>query len=284
MVSTRSDVGPRVGRPLKVDHGADPRLLLVLVHSTLLLLQSIYPFLHLPSLVVMLMINPYDRYVSSSSDNAPSRSRISFSRKAAPVVSITPTSAISTGQENRSPTSCVPFPSGSPQIPPTGTCRDALYIPCPDVLFSTPEQPVIPPSTHSHRRLRSNSGLTSIQHRSPSLLATLDSESRVSAGCIDLGKSAPVLSITSSGTVSRVDHDHLGKTLVTARQRRLQQFDRKRNASLVTKKQTKKASIDAKFLITLHHSITWHIENRSDDKGPSLPYIRWSTTSRNFDD
>ena len=106
-----------------------------------------------------------------------------------------------------------------------------------------------------------------VQKSNPRPLSTLNSESRASVGRIDLGKATPALSITSSGAVSRVDSDHLGKTLATARQRRLQQLDRKRNSSMVTKKQTKKASMDAKFLITLHHSITWHIENRSDAKG-----------------
>ena len=233
----------------------------------------------------MHIINPYDRYAShnsSSPDNAPSRTRISFSRKAPPVVSITPTSAISTGQENRSPTNCVPFPSG-PQIPSTETYRDAMYILRQDDLFSTPGQPEDVPPTHLHCRRRSNSGLTSTQQRSSRPLATLNSESRAGVGFIDLGKSTPVLSITSSGTVSRVNHEQLHKTLAIARQRRFLQLDRKRNASMVTRKQTKKASVDSKFLITLHHSITWHIENRSDEKGPSLLHIR-SRTSRDFDD
>jgi len=220
------------------------------------------------------MINPYDRYVSDSSsspDIAPSRSRILFSRKAAPVVSITATSAISVGQENRSPTSCIPFPSTPLQISSTQPCRDAMYIPCPGDL-STPEQTVDVSYTCSHHRRRSNSGLMSIQQRYPRPLAPLNSQPRVSVGCIDLGKSTAVLAITSSGVVSRVDSDHLGKTLATARQRRLQQLDRKRNTSMITKRQAKKASMDAKFLITLHHSITWHIENRSNINGrPFFP-------------
>jgi hypothetical protein len=216
------------------------------------------------------MINPYDRYASSP-DHTPSRTRISFSRKAAPVVSITTTSAISTGQENRSPTSRVPFPSTQPG-------RDAMCIPRPDDLPPTPEQAEGVPSAYSHRRQRSNSGLTSTQHRNPRPFATLNSQSHASVGCIDFGKSAPVLSITSSGTVSRVDY--LSKTLATARQRRLQQLDRKRNGSIVTKKQTKKASIDARFLINLHHSITWHIENRPDENGWSFSVCLWSRTSK----
>jgi hypothetical protein len=112
----------------------------------------------------------------------------------------------------------------------------------------------------------------SIQQGNPRPFSTLnvDLESRASVGCIDLGKSTAVLSITSSGAVYRVDDEHLSRTSVTARQRRFQPFDRKRNASMVTRKQTKKASMDAKFLITLHHSITWHIENRSDVKGWSF--------------
>jgi hypothetical protein len=233
----------------------------------------------------MHIINPYDRYVSdnsSSPDNAPSRTRISFSRKAAPVVSITPTSAISTGQENRSPTSCVPFPSSS-QIPSTESCRDAMYIPRPVDLFSTTGQPENVPSTHLYYRQRSNSGPMSTQQRSGRPLATLNSESRAKGGSIDLGKSTAVLSITASGTVSRVDHDYLNKTLASARQRRLLQIDRKRSPPMVTRKQTKKASVDSKFLITLHHSITWHIENRSDQKGPSILHIG-PRTSRDFDD
>ena len=219
------------------------------------------------------MINPYDRYVSDNSsfpDNAPSRTRISFSRKAAPVVSITTTSAVSIGQENRSPTSCIPFPSTPLPTPSTESCRDAMYVPCPGDLLSTPEQRVHVPSTCSHYRRRSNSGLMSIQRRGPRPLATLNSGPRSGVGCIDLGKSTAVLAITSSGVVSRVDNDHLGKTLATARQRRLQQLDRKRNTSMITKRQAKKASMDAKFLITLHHSITWHIENRSNAKGRSF--------------
>ena len=239
-------------------------------------LQPIYPFFflffHPLSLVVMLMINPYDRYVSgsSSSDDPPSRTRISFSRKAAPVVSITTTSAISTGKENRSPTSCIPFPTAPPPISSTENCRDVLHISCPGEPLFSPELMEDMPSTHSHRRQRSNSGLMSFRQRNPRPLATLNSGSRASVGCIDLGKSTPILSITSSGTVSTVDNDHLSKTLATARQRRFQQFDRKRNALTLTKRQTKKASMDAKFLIILHYSITWHIENRSDVKGPSL--------------
>lgn len=250
-------------------------------------------FLFLLSLLVVLMINPYDRYVSdnsSSPDHAPSRTPISFSLKAAPVVSITAASAISTGQENRSPMSCIPFPSTPFLIPSTQTCRDAMYIPCPGDL-STSEQAAHIPSTCSHRRHRSSSGLMSVQQRDPRPLATLNSESRANVGYVDFGKSAAVLSITSSGTVSRVGNNHLGKTLAAARQRRLQQLDRKRNPSMVTKKQAKKASMDAKFLITLHHSITWHIENRSDAKGlsflspsdPELPAIltiRKSPSSR----
>lgn len=218
------------------------------------------------------MINPYDRYVSDSSspDNTPSRARISFSRKAAPVVSITATSAISIGQENRSPTSFIPFPSTLLPISSTQSCRDAMYIPCPGDLLSTPEQSVHVPSTCSHSRRRSNSGLMPIRQRDPRPLATLNSESRASVGCIDLGKSTAVLAITSSGVVSRVENNHLGKTLATARQRRLQQLDRKRNTPMITKRQAKKASMDAKFLITLHHSITWHIENRSNIKGRSF--------------
>lgn len=281
---------PNVGPPPRQtsDH-ADSRLHLVLVHS-ILLLNPFNPYtlsfiFHLPpSLVLMHIINPYDRYVSDNSsppDNAPSRTRISFSRKAAPVVSITPTSAISTGQENRSPMSCVPFPS-SPQIPSTETCRDAMYIPRLNRLFSTPEQPENVPPTHLYCRRRSNSGPTSIQHRSSRPLATLNSESRVRVEFIDPDESATGLSVTSSGTMSRVDHYHLNMTLAIARQRRLQQLDRKRNSSMVTRKQTKRASADSKFLITLHHSITWHIEKRSDEKGPSL-YIG-SRTSRDFDD
>jgi len=225
------------------------------------------------SLVVMLMINPYDRYVpdnSSSPGNTPLRTRISFSRKAAPVVSITTTPAIPTGQENRSPTSCVPFPSTPLLVPSIQTRNDGMHIPCSGDLLSTQESMEHIPSTRSHHRQRSNSGLISIQQRNPRPLANLNSESRAWVGYVDLGKSAAVLSITSSGAVSRVANDHLGKTLATARQRRFQQLDRKRNASMVTKKQAKKASMDAKFLITLHHSITWHIENRSDVKGPSF--------------
>ena len=218
----------------------------------------------------MFMMNPYDRYVSdtSSSDNTPSRRRISFSRKAPPVVSITATSATSTGQENRSPISCIPFPAAPLPLPSAQTCRDATSIPFPGDLPSTLDPPECAPSAHTHRRQRSNSGLTPI--RNPRPLATLNCESRANVGCIDLGKSAAVVSITSSGVVSRTDNDHLSRTLATARQRRLQQLDRKRNASMLTKKQTKKASMDAKFLITLHHSITWHIENRSDVKGLSF--------------
>jgi len=252
---------------------ADSRSHLVLVHPTLPLPSiSIYPFslFFLPlSLVLMLMINPYDRYVSdnSSSDNSPSRTRISFSRKAAPVVSLTTTSATSTGQENRSPTSCVPFPSTPLPVSPTETCRDALYIPCPGEPLFSPELTEHIPSTRPHRRLRSNSGLISIQQRKPRPLATLNSESRASVGCIDLGKSNAVLSITASGTVSRVDNNPLSKILAISRQRRIQQL---RNPSMITKRQAKKASMDAKFLIILHHSITWHIENRSDVEGPSL--------------
>ncbi|KAF9654039.1 hypothetical protein BDM02DRAFT_3107262 [Thelephora ganbajun] len=218
----------------------------------------------------MLIINPYDRYVSDNSsppDNAPFRTRISFSRKAAPVVSITTTPATSTGQENRSPTSSIPFPSTPLQVPSTQYCRDAAYTPCPGDPLSTPEPTEYIPPTYSHHRQRSNSGLMSIQRRNPRPLATLNSESRAGVGCIDLGKSTAVLSITSSGVVSRVDNNRLSKTLATSRQRRLQQLDRKRNAPMVTKKPTKKASMDAKFLITLHHSITWHIENRLDVKG-----------------
>ena len=221
----------------------------------------------------MHIINPYDRYVSDNSpspDNAPSRTRISFSRKAAPVVSITPTSAISTGQENRSPTSCVPFPS-SPKIPSTEPCRrDAMYIPRPVDPFSTPGQPESLRPTHLHYRQRSNSGPTSTQPRSGRPLATLNSGSRVRGGSIDLGKSTAVLSITASGTVSRVDHDQINNALTISRRGRLLQLDRKRSPSTVTRKQTKKAPVDSKFLITLHHSITWHIENRSDQKGPSI--------------
>jgi len=237
---------------------------------------SCIPFLPLPpllSLVVMLMINPYDRYVpdnSTSPDNTPLRTRISFSRKAAPVVSITTTPATPTGQENRSPTSCVPFPSTTLPVPSTQICRDGMYTPCPGDLHSRQESMEHIPSTHSYRRQRSNSGLMSIQQRNPRPLATLNSESRANVGYVDFGKAAAVLSITSSGAVSRVANNHLSKTLATARQRKLQQFDRKRNASMVTKKQAKKASMDAKFLITLHHSITWHIENKSDAKGPSF--------------
>ena len=237
----------------------------------------------------MHIINPHDRYVSdnpSSPDYAPSRAPISFSLKAPPVVSITPTSAIYTGQENRSPTSCVPFPL-SPQIPSTEPCRDAMYIPRPGALFSAPEQPGNVPPTYVHRRQRSNSGpMTSIQHRTLRPLATLNSESRVRGGSmIDLGKSTAVLSITPSGTVSRTDCDHFSKNLAISRQRRFIQLDRKRNASIsmITRKRTTKASVDSKFLITLHHSITWHIENRSDQKGPSFLHIR-SRTSRDFDD
>ena len=232
-------------------------------------------FLHLPlppSLLLMLIINPYDRYTSgnpSSPDNTPSRTRISFSRKAAPVVSITPTSAISTGQENRSPTSSVPFPSSPPQIPSTESCPNVMSIPCPGDLL--PELPGCVQPTSVHRRQRSNSGLTaSVQQWSPRPLATSQSRALNPRYMIDLGKSTPILSITSSGTVSRLDHDHLGKTLATSRQRKLQQLHRKRSASMVTKKQTKKASMDSKFLIMLHHSITWHIGNRSDGKGLSL--------------
>ena len=237
-------------------------------------LQSIYPFPLLPpphllfSSWLMIMINPYDRYVSdnSSDNNTPSRTRISFSRKAAPVVSITTTSAISIGQENRSPTSCIPFPSTPLPISAAQSPRDAMYIPCPSDL-STPEQTAHIPSTCSHHRRRSNSGLVSIQRRDPRLFAALNFEPRASVGCIDLGKSTAVLAITSSGIVSRVENGHIGKTLANARQRRLQQLDRKRNTSMITKRQTKKASMDAKFLITLHHSITWHIENRANLKG-----------------
>ena len=222
----------------------------------------------------MFIINPYDRYVSdnssSSPDNTPSRARISFSRKAAPVVSITPTSAVSTGQENRSPNSSVPFPSSPLQVPSTQTCRDAIYIPCSDDLPSTPEQPESVPPTYSYRRQRSNSGLMHIQQTTSRPLATPNSDSRATVGFIDPGKSPAVLSITSSGTVSKVEPSHLSKTLTAARQRRVQQLDRKRNAPMVTRKQTKKASMDAKFLIILHHSITWHIERRSDVQGPSL--------------
>lgn len=280
--------------PSAASHRVDSRSHLVLVHSIFLLNPSIYiPFLHLPPstfhlpppLAVMHIINPYDRYASdnsSSPDNALSRPRISFSRKAAPVVSITHTSAVSTGQENRTPTSCVPFPL-SPQITSTETCRDAMYIPRPNDLFSTSERPEGVPLTQSRCRQRSNSGSMSIEQRSSRPLATLNSGSRAGVGSIDLGKSTPVLSITSSGTVSRADHGHLSETLAIARQRRLQQLDRKRNASMVTRRQTKKASVDSKFLITLHHSITWHIENRSDQKGPSSLHIR-SRTSRDFDD
>ena len=249
-----------------------------------LTLQFLYPsfIFHLPpSLVVMHIINPYDRYASdnaSSPANAPSRTRISFSRKAAPVVSITPTSAISTGQENRSPTSCVAFPS-SPQIPPTETCHDPMYIPRSVDLFSTPEQPENVPPAHAHHRQRSNSGLMSIQQRSSSPLATLNSGSRARVGFIDLGKSTAVLSITTSGTVSRVEHHHLNKTLAITRQRRL---DRKRSASMITRKQTKKASVDSKFLVTLHHSITWHIENRPDEQGPSFSHCYRVQSVRGF--
>ena len=219
------------------------------------------------------MTNPYDRYVSdnpSSPGKTPSRRRISFSRKAAPVVSITATSATSTGQDENNPISCIPFPS----TPPTPACHDddAVYISFPGDLLSAPDptertQPACP-----HRRQRSNSGLIPTQHSNPRPLATLNSDSsRATVGSIDLGKSTAALSITSSGDVSRASNDYLTRSLATAYQRRLQQ-DRKRNPSMVTKKQTKKASIDAKFLITLHHSITWHIENRSDAKGqPPLP-------------
>lgn len=268
-------------------HRTDSRSQLVLVHSSLLLLSTCIPLLHSPSssplsLLVVLMINPYDRYAS---DNTPSRSRISFSRKAAPVVSITATSAISTGRENRSPASSIPFPS-TPLSISTQTCGDALYIqvPFPGDPVSTPEQTAHMPSTCPHRRQRSNSGLMCIQLRDPRPLATLNCESRANVGYVDFGKSTPVLSITSSGTVSRVDNDRLGKTLAAARQRRLQQLDWKRNPSMVTKKQAKKAAMDAKFLIALHHSITWHIENRSDAKGLS-PFCPWDPErSRNSDD
>jgi hypothetical protein len=233
--------------------------------------QPVYPFLHSsssspPSLLVVLMINPYDRYVP---DNAPSRPPISFSPKAAPVVSITATFAISTGRENRSPASSIPFPS-TPLSISTQTSSDAFYVPFPGDPVSTPEQTAHIPSTCPHRRQRSNSGLMCIQQRDPRPLATLNCESRANVGYVDFGKSTPVLSITSSGTVSRVDNDRLGKTLAAARQRRLQQLDRKRNPSMATKKQAKKAAMDANFLIALHHSITWHIENRSDAKGRSL--------------
>ena len=238
---------------------------------------SVYiPFLPLSihlSLVVMFMTNPYDRYLSDNSsppENTPSRRRISFSRKAPPVVSITATSATSTGQENCSPISSIPFPTAPLPIPTAQTCGDTI----PGDLRSTPEPTECVPSTYSHRRQRSNSGLMAVRSSRP--LATLNSESRVAVGCIDLGKSAPMLSITSSGVVSRVDNDRLTKTLATGRQRRLQQLDRKRNTLMVTKKQTKKASMDAKFLITLHHSITWHIENRSDVKGLSF-FFRFQT-------
>ena len=224
----------------------------------------------------MFMMNPYDRYVSdtSSSDNTPSRRRISFSRKAPPVVSITATSATSTGQENHSPISCVPFPAAPLPVPPTQTCRDAMHIPFSGDIPPTPEPTECASSTFSYRRQRSNSGLTPIRNSRP--FATLNSGSRVSVGCIDLGKSSAALSLTSSGAVPKVDRDHLSKTLATARKRRLQQLDRKRNTPMVTKKQTKKASMDAKFLITLHHSITWHIENRSDVKGLSI-FSRFQT-------
>ena len=211
---------------------------------------------------LMFMINPYDRYVSddsSPSDNPPSSRRISFSRKAAPVVSITTASATSTGQENHSPTSCIPFPST------LQTCHDAMCIP------SALEPMECTPPPHLHHRQRSNSGLMPIQRRNHRRPSAVNSGSRSSVGRIDLGKSTAVLSITSSGAVSRVDGDHMVKTLTTARQRRSQQLDRKRNASMVPKKQTRKASMDSKFLITLHHSITWHIENRSDAKGRSFP-------------
>ena len=268
---------PNVGPPT-AGHRPSPRLQLVLVRfrsSTPsvyvpFLLLLLFPFL---SLLVMFMVNLYDRYLSDASpspENTPSRRRISFSLKAAPVVSITTASATSTGQENRSPTSCIPFPSTPLQISPTPTCHDEMYIPFPDDLLPAPEPMECTPSPCSYRRQRSNSGLMEmdVQQSNPRPLSTLNSESRANVGRIDLGKATAVLSITSSGAVSRVDSDHLGKTLATARQRRLQQLDRKRNSSMVTKKQTKKASMDAKFLITLHHSITWHIENRSDAKGP----------------
>lgn len=192
---------------------------------------------------------------------------MSFSLKAAPVVSITTASAISTGHENRSPTSCIPFPSTPLPVSSTKTCGDAMDTSCPGDLLSTQEPTEHTPSACSHRRQRSNSGLMSTQQSNPRPFATLNSESRAGVGCIDLGKSTAVLSITSSGGVSRVDSGQLSKTWVAARQRRLLQLDRKRIASMVTKRQTKKASMDAKFLITLHHSITWHIENRSDLKG-----------------
>jgi hypothetical protein len=236
------------------------------------LLQPIYPsfLFFLPSLRVMPIINLYDRYVSPTSpENTPSRRRFSFSRKAAPVVSITTASATSTGQENHSPTSCIPFPS-TPLPTPAQTCRDAIYFPFQIDPLSTPDPTERTPSTHTHRRQRSNSGLISIHQRNPRPLAPLNSESRATGGCIDLGKSTAALSITSSGVVSKVDSDHLRKTLSAARQKRLQQLDRKRNPSMVTKKQSKKATADAKFLLTLHHSITWHIETKSDEKGQSI--------------
>ena len=240
------------------------------VHSSPPSVYVPFPLFPLLSLLIMFTINPYDRFVSDtspSSENTPSRRRISFSLKAAPVVSITTASATSTGQENRSPTNCIPFPSAPLQIHPTPTCHDAMYVPFPDDLLSAPEPMECTPSSYVHRRQRSHSGLMDVQQSNPRPLSTLNSESRASVGRIDLGKATAVLSITSSGAVSRVDSDHMGKTLATARQRRLQYLDRKRNGSMVTKKQTKKASMDAKFLITLHHSITWHIENRSDAKG-----------------
>jgi len=262
---TRPDVGPPTGRPPTTSTVASG------FGSFLPSPPSVYvPFLplllHL-SPFVMLTITPYDRYApdNSSRESTPPRRRISFSRKAAPVLSIVTASATSTGQENRSPTNCIPFPSTSPPISSAHTCLDAMYIP------STLEPAEHTSSAHSHRRQRSNSGLMSIQQIKPRSLATLNSVSRATIGCIDLGKSTAVLSITSSGAVTRADNDYLSKTLATARQRRLLQLDRKRNVSMVTKKQTK-TTIDAKFLITLHHSITWHIENRSDVEGWFLPF------------
>jgi len=262
----RLDVGPPRQATDRV-HGCSWFWFVPLFYSFSLCTFLLFLFL---SLLAMFRINPYDRYGpdnSSSSENSPSRTRISFSRKAAPVVSITTASATSTGQENHSPTSCIPFPSTPLRIPPTPACHDAMYLSFPGDPLSTPEPMECTPSTPLYRRQRSSSGLMGVQQRNPRPLSTLNSESRASMRRIDLGKATAVLAITSSGALSRVDGDYLGKTLATARQRRLQQFDRKRNASMVTKKQTKKASMDAKFLVTLHHSITWHIENRSDAKG-----------------